>query len=186
MTAMYLMIRAALGGRAAAGVLVLVIGVGVVNAQVQLSVQPGVQLSWLTNTKDTYHLQWSPNPVGIWTDLIVVGGNGTTNTVFDPVPGGTRLYQVLDVVPGTPAVPGNLVTNGGFENGNGATATNHPIPAILEVLKTQEISLIIMGTQGKSFIQEIFLGSVAHNISRLATCPVLLHPPASRQSRRKG
>ena len=124
MTAMYLIIRTALVERAWAGVLVLVMGVGVVNAQVQLSVQPGVQLSWLTNTKDTYHLQWSPNPVGIWTDLIVVGGNGTTNTVFDPVPGGTRLYQVLDVVPGTPAVPGNLVTNGGFENGNGATASN--------------------------------------------------------------
>ncbi len=56
----------------------------------------------------------------------------------------------------------------------------HPIPAILEVLKTQDISLIVMGTQGKGFIQEIFLGSVAHNISRLAPCPVLLIPPASR------
>ena len=124
MTAMYLIIRTALVERALVGVLVLVMGVGVVNAQVQLSVQPGVQLSWLTNMKDTYHLQWSPNPVGIWTDLVAVGGNGSTNTVFDPVPSGTRLYQVLDIVPGTPAVPGNLVTNGGFENGNGATAGN--------------------------------------------------------------
>lgn len=59
---------------------------------------------------------------------------------------------------------------------------SHPIPAILEVLKIQDISLIIMGTQGKGFIQEIFLGSVAHNISRMATCPVLLIPPASRKS----
>jgi nucleotide-binding universal stress UspA family protein len=59
---------------------------------------------------------------------------------------------------------------------------NHPIPAILEVLKTQDISLIIMGTQGKGFIQEIFLGSVTHNVSRLAPCPVLLIPPASRKS----
>ncbi len=56
----------------------------------------------------------------------------------------------------------------------------HPIPAILEVLESQDISLIIMGTQGKGFIKEIFLGSVAHNISRLAMCPVLLIPPASR------
>ncbi len=56
----------------------------------------------------------------------------------------------------------------------------HPIPAILEVLKTQDISLIVMGTQGKGFIKEIFLGSVAHNISRLAPCPVLLIPPATR------
>jgi nucleotide-binding universal stress UspA family protein len=56
----------------------------------------------------------------------------------------------------------------------------HPIPAILQALETQDISLIVMGTQGRGFIQELFLGSVAHNISRLATCPVLLIPPASR------
>jgi nucleotide-binding universal stress UspA family protein len=56
----------------------------------------------------------------------------------------------------------------------------HPIPAILEILKSQDISLIVMGTQGRGFIQEIFLGSVAHNVCRLAPCPVLLIPPASR------
>ncbi len=56
----------------------------------------------------------------------------------------------------------------------------HPIPAILQVLESQDISLIVMGTQGKGFIKEIFLGSVAHNVSRLATCPVLLIPPVSR------
>ena len=56
----------------------------------------------------------------------------------------------------------------------------HPIPAILNILKSENISLIVMGTQGKGFIKEIFLGSVAHNVSRLATCPVLLIPLASR------
>ncbi|MFA4902127.1 MAG: universal stress protein [Desulfobaccales bacterium] len=56
----------------------------------------------------------------------------------------------------------------------------HPIPAILQVLESQDISLIIMGTQGKGFIKEIFLGSVAHNVSRMAPCPVLLIPPVSR------
>jgi len=56
----------------------------------------------------------------------------------------------------------------------------HPLPAILRLLESQDISLIVMGTQGKGFIKEIFLGSVAHNVSRLATCPVLLIPPASR------
>jgi len=56
----------------------------------------------------------------------------------------------------------------------------HPIPAILQVLESQDISLIVMGTQGRGFIKEIFLGSVAHNVSRLAPCPVLLIPPASR------
>jgi len=56
----------------------------------------------------------------------------------------------------------------------------HPLPAILQVLASQDISLIVMGAQGKGFIKEIFLGSVAHNVSRLATCPVLLIPPVSR------
>jgi nucleotide-binding universal stress UspA family protein len=59
-------------------------------------------------------------------------------------------------------------------------APGHPLPAILRVLESQDISLIVMGTQGKGFIKEIFLGSVAHNVSRLAMCPVLLIPPASR------
>jgi nucleotide-binding universal stress UspA family protein len=56
----------------------------------------------------------------------------------------------------------------------------HPLPAILQILESQDISLIVMGTQGKGFIKEIFLGSVAHNVSRLARCPVLLIPPESR------
>jgi nucleotide-binding universal stress UspA family protein len=56
----------------------------------------------------------------------------------------------------------------------------HPIPAILQCLESQDISLIVMGTQGKGFIKEIFLGSVAHNVSRMAPCPVLLVPPVRR------
>lgn len=56
----------------------------------------------------------------------------------------------------------------------------HPLPAILKILEAQDISLIIMGTQGKGFIKELFLGSVAHNVARLAPCPVLLVPPAAR------
>ena len=30
-----------------------------------------------------------------------------------------------------------------------------------------------MGTQGRGFMEELFLGSVAHNISRVAACPML-------------
>ena len=56
----------------------------------------------------------------------------------------------------------------------------HPLPAIIRIIESQDISLIVMGTQGKGFIKEIFLGSVAHNVSRLAMCPVLLIPPVSR------
>lgn len=56
----------------------------------------------------------------------------------------------------------------------------HPLPAILRLLEEEDISLILMGTQGKGFIREIFLGSVAHNVARLAPCPLLLIPPAWR------
>ncbi|MDP2044840.1 MAG: universal stress protein [Deltaproteobacteria bacterium] len=59
----------------------------------------------------------------------------------------------------------------------------HPVPVILEFLQSNDISLIVLGTQGKGFIEEIFLGSVAHNISRFAPCPLLLIPPANRDSR---
>ena len=55
-------------------------------------------------------------------------------------------------------------------------------PVILERLKTEDISLIVLGTQGKGFIAEIFLGSVAHNITRVAPCPILLIPPLHRGS----
>jgi nucleotide-binding universal stress UspA family protein len=62
-------------------------------------------------------------------------------------------------------------------------AVGHPVAVILEVLKTTDISLIVLGTQGKGYIEEISLGSVAHNISRFAPCPILLIPPADRDSR---
>jgi nucleotide-binding universal stress UspA family protein len=56
----------------------------------------------------------------------------------------------------------------------------HLVHLILEALGIMDFSLIIMGTQGRGFIREIFLGSVAHNISRLASGPVLLIPPLTR------
>lgn len=62
-------------------------------------------------------------------------------------------------------------------------SVGHPVSVILEVLKTTDISMILLGTQGKGFIAEISLGSVAHNIYRFAPCPILLIPPADRDSR---
>ncbi|MGA9754845.1 MAG: universal stress protein [Desulfobaccales bacterium] len=62
-------------------------------------------------------------------------------------------------------------------------AVGHPVAVILEVLKTTDISMILLGTQGKGFIAEISVGSVAHNISRFIPCPILLIPPADRDSR---
>jgi CxxC motif-containing protein (DUF1111 family) len=94
------------------------------NGQPLLTLQNGVQFAWPTTTNNTYRPQWSPNPVGSWTDLgSSLPGDGTTNSLFDPVPNGVRRYQVLEVVPGSgPTATAPL--NGGFELGNGITASN--------------------------------------------------------------
>ena len=103
----------------------LLVGANVSEAQVQLNIQPGVQLSWPTpNTTNTYHLQWSPSSGDIWNDLVAaVAGNGTTRTNFDPLPNGSRQYRDLEIVPGTPPSSAAPV-NGGFESGSGNSASS--------------------------------------------------------------
>ena len=94
------------------------------NAQVQLNLQPGVQVGWSApNTTNTYHLQWSLVPAGTWTDLVVLNGDGAVHSTFDPFPSGSRLYQDLEIVPGTPPSAA-LPANSGFESGSGTTASN--------------------------------------------------------------
>ena len=51
-----------------------------------------------------------------------------------------------------------------------------PIQEILKRAKTEDFSLIVMGSQGRGFIPEIFLGSISHNVVRHAPIPVLLVP----------
>lgn len=51
-----------------------------------------------------------------------------------------------------------------------------PTAEILKVIREQEVSLVVMGTQGRGFIEELYLGSVSHNIGRLAESSVLLVP----------
>ncbi|WP_031436776.1 universal stress protein [Methylobacter tundripaludum] len=47
---------------------------------------------------------------------------------------------------------------------------------ILREVNNNPYSLIVMGSQGRGFISEVFLGSVSHNIVRKAPVPVLLVP----------
>ncbi len=111
--------------RLATTALLFFTGASLAPAQVQLNIQSGAQLSWPTpNTTNTYHLQWSPNSGGSWSDLVVaITGDGTTHTNFDPVPLGNRQYQDLEIVPGTAPTTASPA-NGGFEAGNGSTATS--------------------------------------------------------------
>lgn len=49
-----------------------------------------------------------------------------------------------------------------------------PFQVILETAKTQQVTLILMGTHSRTGLRHLFLGSVAEKVVRLAQCPVLV------------
>lgn len=51
-----------------------------------------------------------------------------------------------------------------------------PAQEIIKASKNDHFSLIVMGSQGRGFTEEIFMGSVSHNVVRQADIPVLLTP----------
>jgi len=51
-----------------------------------------------------------------------------------------------------------------------------PIEEILRRTRLGDISLVVMGSQGRGFFSEVFLGSVSHNVARHAPVPTLLIP----------
>jgi nucleotide-binding universal stress UspA family protein len=51
-----------------------------------------------------------------------------------------------------------------------------PTTVILERARTPGLSLMLMGSQGRGFISEVFMGSVANAVSRLALLPILFVP----------
>lgn len=51
-----------------------------------------------------------------------------------------------------------------------------PAGEIIKASKESDYSLIVMGSQGRGFIKEVFLGSVSNNVVRHASLPALLIP----------
>lgn len=51
-----------------------------------------------------------------------------------------------------------------------------PTAEILRLIREQGIPLVVMGSQGRGFIEEIYVGSVSHNIVRHSAASVLLIP----------
>ena len=51
-----------------------------------------------------------------------------------------------------------------------------PSAEILRLVRELPAQLVVMGRQGRSFVQELFLGSVSHNVARHAESSVLLIP----------
>ncbi|MGL5017758.1 MAG: di-heme oxidoredictase family protein, partial [Luteolibacter sp.] len=108
---------------AAAAVVSLCFGPAAMAADPQLSIQPGVELSWATTLGNTYQLQAAPVPAGPWANLTgAVPGDGQPKSHTDFSTSGSRHFRVLETVPGIPAPPVNPV-NGGFESGTGTTAS---------------------------------------------------------------
>ncbi len=48
---------------------------------------------------------------------------------------------------------------------------------ILNRITNKDVSFVVMGSRGRGFIGELFLGSVSHHIARHSTAAVLLVPP---------
>lgn len=66
----------------------------------------------------------------------------------------------------------------GWEN---RTEEGRPVAKIIEHAATVRADLIVMGTHGRSGLAHMFLGSVAEEIARSASCPILtIRPEAFR------
>ncbi len=51
-----------------------------------------------------------------------------------------------------------------------------PFQEITRLVREREVHLVVMGTQGRSFVGELWLGSVSHDVVRHSVAPVLLIP----------
>jgi nucleotide-binding universal stress UspA family protein len=51
-----------------------------------------------------------------------------------------------------------------------------PFAEIIRVVREREVHLVVMGSQGRGFVKELFLGSVSHNVARHSDAAVLLIP----------
>lgn len=56
-----------------------------------------------------------------------------------------------------------------------------PTSEILDRAREGRTSLVILGTQGRGLIGDLFVGSVSHNVARHAEAPVLLIPMCTRR-----
>lgn len=56
-----------------------------------------------------------------------------------------------------------------------------PAVEITKLVREHNISLVVMGSQGRGFVEELYLGSVSHNVARHAPASVLLIPTKRKQ-----
>jgi len=51
-----------------------------------------------------------------------------------------------------------------------------PADEIFKLIEERNPQLVVMGSQGRGFVKEIFLGSVSHDVARHSSASVLLIP----------
>jgi nucleotide-binding universal stress UspA family protein len=68
-------------------------------------------------------------------------------------------------------------------SGRVTTAVEHGVPfrAISEYVETHDIDLVVMGTQGRSGLERLLLGSVAEKTLRTVSVPVVAVPPSATE-----
>ena len=52
----------------------------------------------------------------------------------------------------------------------------NPSRDILDRIEDAHVQLVVMGSQGRGYVRDLFLGSVSHNIARHSQASVLLIP----------
>ncbi len=63
-----------------------------------------------------------------------------------------------------------------FENVDITVTDGTPSQRVLKFIDRKDVSLVVMGTQGRGFVKEIYLGSLSHNLVRHANAAILLIP----------
>jgi nucleotide-binding universal stress UspA family protein len=63
----------------------------------------------------------------------------------------------------------------GAANVNHEVAVDHPVRAILSVAERWQATLVVVGRTGRGWLQELALGSTAHEVARRSPVPVLVH-----------
>jgi len=63
--------------------------------------------------------------------------------------------------------------------------SGQPVEVILTAVRVHRPDLVVMGTQGRRGVSRLLLGSVAEEVVRRSSCPVLLSRPALPEPRRR-
>lgn len=69
-----------------------------------------------------------------------------------------------------------ILQSGGTADVDCEVCFGAPFTEIMRVIRERDAHLVVMGSQGRGFVEELFLGSVSHNVARQSPAPVLLIP----------